>query len=305
MSGKRFCIPHLGRLCEQYRYDLKRAINDDEKIRDSIRIIGFRRIDDLGIRVHIFHRHCLPWCNTLIKLHPDNHTKYELWYHEMYLLKTHKSQVSFGRCVFGNANLNININECNFSNPSVIDELNYEYGIFLALTYKHRSELIIPTLLQRFAWHAHMTDHDHYRELSRQIFGTVLRYNEPSNVEYLKFATYRTSQLRAELLASVNNNIINVEELKCNNNTIQSKDKEKKSEPASHTPIVDGSTGVYNIYDPTNPWNYVNPLSPWHIEHPTVTSKGYSFGEYYDPGTADSDTFDGGFDSDSDGGCGD
>jgi hypothetical protein len=72
------------------------------------------------------------------------------------LLQLHSDQLSFGAKVLPL------LKNYNFDNPQTIRELNDRYGLFLTLCVTHKKKCIVPTLIEDFVWHAHMTDHEDY-----------------------------------------------------------------------------------------------------------------------------------------------
>jgi len=225
---RKLLTPRLSQLCQTYRSELVYCLNNKDKLKEFILENSGRNYyfepDSLGSKIYPSIVKKKNWITLLRKMNP---IKYALEMNDTTTLKKgllfhHNSQVNFASKMF----------------PILDKDANYDrmidnYSIFLELCRKN--VVIVPTLIEDFVWHAHMTDHDAYVIDSKKIFGKVLNHSLDIDEKQKE----KSNQLRKELV--------------------------KNSQESQNSSSSIGGCG--GLLDPLNPLNRFNPASPYYNNH--------------------------------------
>lgn len=273
--SKRFTVPNISSLCINYRTGLEYAIKNNSDIKKYISsnyyYIHQKVSPFLFMHKYIFkNKNSNDWIITLMKMEPINcyNTK---WPSQESLLKMHDSQVKFAEKV-----LPI-VNKFNFDDTKTIQELTDKYGLFLTLCLKNQTKPIVPTLIEDFMWHSHMTDNPNYVRMTKYMFGRILPHHahiespkiieESQNIRK-KFIEENPNHIQTAAMIGlgyvIGSNMQNI-------NSTNTQEPKKSQETGSNSDLSDCS-GM-DITNPIHPLNPLNPLnSVYHHHHHTSSS---------------------------------
>lgn len=135
----------------------------------------------------------LSWMHMLMRMSPKkfyyrhNFTKSEL-------VAKHHEQLKFASKVLQR------VENLNFDDEATHDHFIKRYGLFLTLCSKESNQIIVPTLLEDFVWHSHMTDNGSYVDMCYKIFGYILDHRTDIDIESAKTAS---SKIRNDFLVGL------------------------------------------------------------------------------------------------------
>ncbi len=160
------------------------------------------------------------------------------------LIRQHTSQVNFASKILPT------LDKIDLTDSSVISRLIYDYSVFLELCLENKNKLIVPTLMEDFVWHAHMTSHNVYREDTTKIFGRMLGHKTDTPVDKQR---KETITLKEKFL-----------------------EKKRKEGDGSYSSDYGGCIGIWNPLHPFSPINTMSPFNHYnnHFNYGSHDGKG-------------------------------
>lgn len=218
------------------------------------------------------------WINMLPKMNPTQYVpSKKVTEKKVDLLQQHSSQVNFAIKI-----LPI-LGTVDMKDSTVVGTLIDNYSIFLELCKENPKVMIVPTLTEDFVWHAHMTDHEAYKQDMNNIFGKVLQHRIGMSETELKNYKVESNKLRQKYLES--KKLTSGNDNSNNNTTLTSSGSSCSS---------GGCTNLMcptNLWSPINPMNQFNPMSPYYHHH-----KHHMYNDYTSPrddNESSNDSYDG------------
>lgn len=234
---------NLGGLMTGYRDLLYYGVKNGDKLKSFL-----EKRDLYDIRFPYSSK--LTWMNMLMQMSPK---KYYYNYHftKSELVAKHHEQLQFATKVLQR------VENLNFDDNATYDHLTKRYGLFLSLCLKERNQIIVPTLLEDFVWHSHMTENQSYVSMCKSIFGYILDHRTDIDIESAKA---ESSKIRNDFLVGLglSASVVASSILSPNLPTEPKKENRDNKNSSSSSDLSDCGVDFVN-FGPLHP---LNPLSP-------------------------------------------
>ena len=158
------------------------------------------------------------WIEMTKTMNPVEYAKGSMTYNY------HHDQIEFARKLFPV------LYYADIEHDKVMDGLIENYCNFLSLCKLYPKQMIVPSLIEDFVWHSHMTDHKSYVEDTTRIFGKILNHN--------------TSDV----------------------NLAKNKEETLKLKESYYSNVY--YSNCSSVLDPTNPLSPTSPMNPMSPMHP-------------------------------------
>ncbi len=278
--AKRFIVPNISSLCTTYRTDLLYAVRNNNEIKDYInRKCSLAKPGDISQWTYVFSNKAR-WIEMMMRMSPKRYNKGSIFL-RYDLLEKQEEQVKFADKVLPK------IEKLNFDDQAVMGGLVAKYGLFLTLCLKNPNSQIVPSLIEDFVWHSHMTDPRSYKDMTTSMFGRILDHRTDINLEkatnesqiirenFLKsygiqsdssFGTFGTIAMAGMAGMAVTSAMHSQQYHHSQQNDQQPKQQQTDNSSSSVSSCGGDLMGFgpNGILNPINPWNSVNPLSPYH-----------------------------------------